>query len=122
MQPSNLLVSQRRPQRPLIQSRHTSRTRRESLRTAHPRALHRQRLAHNGASTGENLQVGHGAAAGATTGAGTGGRSERAQSGGRGALEEWAHGPRLVEEGLHINCSRLINQLFDQVYAEERRE
>ena len=69
----------------------------ESLRTAHTGTLHREGLAHDGAAAGQDLEVGHGTA----SGAGTSGRREGAQSGGRGALEEGAHGPGLLEHCLH---------------------
>ena len=79
--------------------RHTGRTGREALSSGHTGTLDSQRLAHNGATTSEDLEVGHGAAAG--TGAGTGGCRERAEGRGRGAFEERAHCPGLLEEGLH---------------------
>lgn len=83
------------------ESCHTSRTRCKALGAGHTGTLDSQRLAHDGAAASQNLEVGHGASTGA--GAGTGGCCERAQRGGRGALEEWAHGPGLLEEGLHGN-------------------
>jgi len=83
------------------ESCHTSRTRCKALGAGHTGTLDSQRLAHDGAAASQNLEVGHGASTGAD--AGTGGCCERAQRGGRGALEEWAHGPGLLEEGLHGN-------------------
>lgn len=69
----------------------------EPLGTAHTGTLHGEGLAHDGAAAGQDLEVGHGAA----SGAGTSGRGKGAQSGGRGALEEGAHGPGLLEHCLH---------------------
>lgn len=75
----------------------TGSARGEALGSAHAGTLHGKSLAHDRAAAAQNLKVGHSAAAGA----GTSGRGERAQSGGRGALEEGAHGPRLLEHCLH---------------------
>ena len=87
------------------ESRHTGRTGGEALGAGHTGTLDSQRLAHNGATTSEDLEVGHGAAAG--TGAGTGGCRERAEGRGRGAFEERAHCPGLLEEGLHWETMQL---------------
>ena len=81
------------------ESRHPGRTGSEALGSGSTGTLDSQRLAHDGATTSENLEVGDGAAAG--TGAGTGGRRERTEGRGRGAFEERAHCPGLLEEGLH---------------------
>jgi hypothetical protein len=61
--------------------------------------LDSQGLAHHRATTSDDLEVRHGTSAG--TEAGTGSRGKSTQSGGRGALEERTHRPRLLEKRLH---------------------
>ena len=56
-------------------------------------------LAHDRASVGEDLQLGHGAAAGRSLGAG--GRRESTESGGGGRFHERAHGLGLADDGVH---------------------
>lgn len=60
-------------------------------------------LAHDGTALGEDLQLGHGAAAGRgrADGLGTGSRRHGPESGGRGRLEERAHGLGLAKDGIH---------------------
>jgi hypothetical protein len=65
------------------------------------RTLDSESLAHDWAATGKDLKVGHATTAwGGIVGRGGG---KRAESGGRGFLEERAHGTRLTEKSLH-NC------------------
>lgn len=66
-------TTKRRPEMLLLgaESRHTGRAGREALGSGHTGTLEGQRLAHDGATMSEDLELGHGAAAG--TGAGTGG-------------------------------------------------
>ena len=60
--------------------------------------LHSEGLSHDGAATGNGLQIGHAAAAGR----GLAGRGrEGAKHGRRGLLQEWAHGLRLAKYGVH---------------------
>jgi hypothetical protein len=69
----------------------------EALGAAHTGRLDSQSLAHDRAAASQDLEVGHGtsASAGASSG------RESAQGGGRGALEEGAHSPRLLKHCLH---------------------
>lgn len=69
----------------------------EALRTGHTSRLHSQSLAHDRAAASQDLEVGHGTSAGAGTSSGR----ESAQGGGRSALEEGAHSPRLLKHCLH---------------------
>lgn len=85
----------RRAQR--LHGRNAGGTRGEALGTTHTGGLHSQSFAHDGAATSQNLEVGHGTSAGA----GTSGGRESAQGSGSGALEEGAHGPRLLKHCLH---------------------
>jgi hypothetical protein len=64
-------------------------------------ALHSEGLAHDGASAAEDLEVGHAARAGRDI-VGGGGGGEGAERGGGRLVEEWTHGPRLAQEGLHV--------------------
>jgi hypothetical protein len=60
--------------------------------------LHSEGLSHDGATTGNGLQIGHAA----TAGRGLAGRGrEGAKHGRRGLLQEWAHGLRLAKYGVH---------------------
>lgn len=61
--------------------------------------LHGESLAHDRASVGIDLQLGHGAAAG--RGIGTSGRGHGTQSCRRRRLEEGAHGLGLTQDGIH---------------------
>lgn len=63
--------------------------------------LHGHGLAHDGAAVRIQLQLGHGAAAGRGSRAGAGGRRHGPQSGGRGRLEERAHGLGLTQDAVH---------------------
>ena len=66
-------------------------------------------FAHDGAATGKNLQIGHGASAGRNVASG---RGQRAKSGGRCFAQERAHGARLTEKSLHSDGFRQIEILL----------
>ena len=57
-------------------------------------ALDRHSLAHDGATTGKDLKIGHGPSAWRSL---TSGGGERAKSGGGGFVEEGTHGTRLTK-------------------------
>lgn len=62
--------------------------------------LHSESLAHDGAAAGDELQVGHAAAAGrSAVGGGRGGKGPQGR--GRGLVQKRTHGPRLVKKRLH---------------------
>lgn len=62
--------------------------------------LDSQGLAHDRAASSKHLQIGHAACAWRNMVLG-GGRRERAERGGRGLGQEWTHGARLAQNGLH---------------------
>ncbi|KAI7491308.1 hypothetical protein KC351_g48 [Hortaea werneckii] len=67
-------------------------------------ALDGEGLAHDRAAAGDDLQVGHGAAAGSRrvhAGVGARAHGHGAESGRRRLVKERAHGSRLAEQGLH---------------------
>lgn len=100
-------ISCRRVQRPLTWcgsgslggGGYAGRGRSKPLGTVHAGSLDGEGLAHDGATVSQSLQVGHGTSARARAGPSSGG--QRAKRGRRAALEEWAHGPGLLEKGLH---------------------
>jgi hypothetical protein len=65
-----------------------------------------ERLAHDRATTTENLEVRHATSSGRNIVAGGRG-GERAEGGGRGLREERAHGPRLAQKSLHVGQWRI---------------
>lgn len=97
-----------RVQRPLairsfegLDTRDTSGARGEALGTAHAGTLHGQSLAHDRATAGQDLEIGHGTASGARTG----GRGEGAQRRRRRALEKRAHSTGLLKHCLHVEVN-----------------
>lgn len=80
------------------------RTRGEALGAAHTGTLHSKSLAHDRTAAGQDLEIGHGTAAGA----GTSSRGKGAQGRGRRALEKRAHSPGLLEHCLHGECELII--------------
>lgn len=80
-----------------LRSGNTSGRRGEALSSTHASTLDSQSLAHDRATTGQNLEVRHSA----TSSAGSRSGRQSAQSRGGRALEEWAHSTRLLKHGLH---------------------
>ena len=63
-------------------------------------------LSHDRAPASEDLEIGHGSSTGRNMASG---RGERSKCGGRGLVEEGAHGAGLPEEGLHCGDWSMID-------------
>ena len=76
-------------------------------------ALNGHCLAHYGATTSENLQIGHGASARRNAASG---RRQGAKSGGRCFAQEWAHRAGLTEKSLHSDSFERLEIVFKELY------
>lgn len=81
----------------------------EALAAIETCTLHRQSLAHDGATAAQNLQIGHSSTSGAAVG--TSSSREIAEGGGGCPFEERTHRTRLLQESLHLEIGAKAKEI-----------